>query len=597
MYKPCSILRLLPLVVLIGTLGVAQPAAAQQTVTLSGRVTDTAGNAVSGATVNLEDPGWVGQETDANGNYRLSVSPGTYRLRVWSPRGPLIAQKIERLTISTNTTRNFVLEEGVTLSGQVTANGQPVPWAFLWVVNDEGQEVSFNSANASGHYSLGVPVGTYEVNVHSDDFLGTTIEGVAVTQDTVLNITLDSGVLLEGQVVDDAGQPVPDARVCARLLHAEERWGPGTCSETEFGGGFQLRVPSAEYVVTATPLAPLQPTRRRLEVSREGATDLVLTVSRDPKPFVPDDPPKAALISISSPTADGEVTLTGAAGSVVPHGAVVAITLETGHFTIAQATASGSFTATLFASAGTSILIKADPVGASVTQFLPIPGDESDDILLSNGEQGGDPGALAGLSGTILRVADPPDTGIPIGSAGRSHRESLPAWTFNGSINTQTLAPGDPLRVHGIVRVDSPALRGVNALHINAGLWLIERLSDTDGSSILRRSTFASTFLTPTGLPIEREPGGSVGLNQGRDFPLVKTTSIQAQAEIDLTLPLPPDLPAGYYRPILWFDFPDMPAEYPPSRSILKLLHFAARGSSDEARLPIIRVGSPTPRV
>ena len=30
-------------------------------------------------------------------------------------------------------------------------------------------------------------------------------------------------------------------------------------------------------------------------------------------PFVPDDPPKADLISISPPTADGEVTLTGAA--------------------------------------------------------------------------------------------------------------------------------------------------------------------------------------------------------------------------------------------------------------------------------------------
>ena len=595
MYKPTAILRSLLLVFLFGWLGLVQPASAQQSVTLSGQVTDSAGNAVSGATVNLEDPGWVGQETDANGNYRLSVSPGTYRLRVWSPRGPLIAQKIERLTLSTNTTRNFVLEEGVTLSGQVTANGQPVPWAFLWVVNDEGQEVSFNSANASGHYSLGVPTGTYEVNVYSDDFLGTTVEGVAVTQATVLNITLNAGVLLEGKVVDDAGQPVPDARVCARLLLAEERWGLGRCSETEFEGGFQLRVPPAEYVVTVTPLAPLQPTRRRLEVSREGTTDLVLTVSRDPKPFVPDDPPRAALISISPPTADGEVTLTGVAGSVVPHGVVVAITLETGHFTTAQATADGSFTVTLFASAGTSILIKADPVGASVTQFLPIPGDESDNILLSNGEQGGDRIALAGFSGTILRVADPPDTGVPIGSAGRSHVGSLPTWTFHGSINTQTLAPGDPLRVHGIVRVDSPALQGVNALQINAGLWLIERLSDTDGSSILRTNTFASTFLTSTGLPIEREPGGSADLVQGRDFPLVKTTAVQAQAEIDLTLTLPPDLPAGYYRPFLWFGFPDMPAEHPPNRSVLKHLHSAGRSSETEARLPIIQVGNPAP--
>ena len=82
-------------------------------------------------------------------------------------------------------------------------------------------------------------------------------------------------------------------------------------------------------------------------------------------PFVPDDPPKAALISISAPTAAGEVTLSGAAGSVTPGSAIFAITLETGHFTTAQATDSGSFTATLFAPAGTSVLIKADPVGTA----------------------------------------------------------------------------------------------------------------------------------------------------------------------------------------------------------------------------------------
>lgn len=77
MHKPSSVLRPLVLVFLSGWAGaVAQPAKAQQTVTLSGRVTDSAGQAVPGATVNLEDPGWVGQEMDANGAYRLSVPQG-----------------------------------------------------------------------------------------------------------------------------------------------------------------------------------------------------------------------------------------------------------------------------------------------------------------------------------------------------------------------------------------------------------------------------------------------------------------------------------------------------------------------------------------
>ena len=594
MPKLCTVLRSLVLIFLAGWLGIAAPPAeAQQTVTLSGRVTDAAGNAVSGAKLDLfRLPGriWIDvQNTDGNGAYRFSVPPGTYVLQVVPP-GPFIAQNTEELRLSTHTTRTIVLEAGVTLSGRVTGPaGQPVPWAWLSVSDDEGQEVGFGSANESGYYSLGVPTGTYQIDVYHDDFLDKTVEGVAVSQDTVLNITLGSGVLLEGKVVDDAGQPVPDAQVCAHL--PTEQWWEGFCSNTESAGGFQLQVAPAMYVVTVRPVLPLRQARRRLEIGQAGVTALVLTVSRDPMPFVPDDPPKAALISISLPTADGEVTLSGAAGSVAPQSAVVAITLETGHFTTAQATARGSFTATLFAPAGTSVLIKADPFGTTLAEFLPAAGGESDRTLLSNGERGGDPQSLAALPGTILRVADPPGAGIPIGGAGRRDTFSLPAWTFHGSLNTQVLTPGDPLRVQGTVRVDSSAVQGFDDLQVNISLRL-ERLSDADGSSLLRQNIFASTFLTPTGLPIERHPRWWDEGFPNRDRPFVKTASTQAEAEVDLTLTLPPDLPDGYYRPVLGPYSPDMPRENPPDRSVT----FSDSVSSPhEAHLPIIRVGNPAP--
>ena len=579
MKKLNTVLRPLLLVVLIGWLGVvAQPAEAQQTVTLSGRVTDAAGNAVSGATVNLEDPGWVGQETDANGNYRLSVPPGTYRLRVRPRHGPLISQKIERLRLSTNTTRNFVLEEGVTLSGQVTANGQPVPHPWLWVVNDEGQEVSFNAANASGHYSLGVPAGTYEVNVYSEDFLDTTVGGVEVSQATVLNITLESGVPLEGKVVDDRGAPVPDAQVCAQEPTEVEWW--HFCFQTDPAGSFRLRVPPAVYVVTVRPVFPLHPTRlRRLEVNGEGVTDIVMTVSRQPMPFVPDDPPKAALISISAPTADGEVTLSGAAGAVAPESTVFVSTLNTGHFTTVQAGADGSFMATLFAPAGTSILIKADPFGTTVAQFL--------DAFLADSEAS--PNALAVFPSTILRAADLPGASIPISGAGRVDWEQLPTWTFHGSLNTQTLAPGNPLRIRGTLRVASPALQQVGTLQVNTALRL-RPLSDPDGASLLQAQSSASTLLTHTRLPIEREPMWWVtDLVHYREIPLVKTIATQAEAEIDLTLSLPPDLPAGHYNPILSFDFPDMPSENLTGRQVFPHTFQEPRNVD----LPIVQVGNP----
>ena len=581
MPKQHSLLRSLVLVFLSGWLGItAQPAEAQQTVTLSGRVTDFAGQAVSGAFVSLQRlPGYIwlgGHETDGNGAYRFSMPLGTYRLEVLPRRGPLIPERRE-LTLSTNTTQDIVLESGVTVSGRVTSpEGQPVD-AWLSFHNlDEDQESSWGGANESGRYSLGMPVGTYQINVYHHDFLNPKLEGVEITQDTVLNITLESGVLLEGKAVDDAGQPVPDAQVCVRL-QTERPW-EHTCFQTDPTGGFRLRVPPAVYVLTVTPLAPLQPTRRRLEVGSQGVSNMVLTVGRQPVPFVPDDPPKAALISMSSPTADGEVTLTGAAGSVAPHSVVVAVTLNTGHFTTVQATASGSFSVTLFAPAGTSVLIKADPVGTSVAEFL------ANDL----NQGGGEPVEhISALPGTILRVADPPGMGIPIGGAGRTAYDSFPTWTFHGSIPANTPAPGDPLRVQGTVRVDSPVLQGVNGLQVHATL-ILERLSDPQGSSLLRLDTLGvSTLLTPTGLPIERG-GETPGLSQYQEAPLVKTASTQAEARLNLTLPLPSDVPAGYYHPILRFDFPEMPIENPPK-------HLKRQESLNSVDLPIIKVGNPAP--
>ena len=582
MHQPSSVLRLLLLIVLIGWLGIVQPASAQETVTLSGRVTDVAGQAVPGVPVALlRMPGWIWideQETDGNGAYRFSAPSGTYQIDV-KPHGPLIAQRLEGLSLSTNTTRNIVLETGVTLSGRVTGpDGQPVPHAWLWVVDlDQGDyhEVGFGPANATGHYSLGVPVGTYQINVGSDDFLNPRLEGVGVSQDTVLNITLDSGVLLEGKVVDDTGQPVPDAQVCA------EEAGEGFCTETESGGGFQLRVSPAVYTVAVRPVFPLQQTRRRLEVSGEGVTDLVLRVSRDPTPFVPDEPPKAALISISPPTAAGEVTLRGAAGCVAPGSTVFVSTLNTGHFTTVQATESGSFTATLFAPAGTSILIRADPFGITVARFL-------DEFPKSEEPS---PNILSALPGTILRVADLRGDAIPISGAGKSDWGRFPAWTFHGSIPTHTLTPGNSLRIRGTVRVDSPALQGVGALQVNTDLSL-RPLSDSEGASLLQAKSPTSILLTPTGLPIERQPMPWVtNLAHYQELPLVKTAATRAEAEVNLTLTLPPDLPAGYYSPTLDFFFLDMPGEHPTGRQVFPHTFQAP----DFVDLPIIKVGNPAP--
>src|ERR1700676_3399813 len=121
--------------------------------------------------------------------------------------------------------------------------------------------------------------------------------------------------------------------------------------------------------------------------------------------YSPDSPPRASLIGISAPDSSGHVTITGAPGAVAAGQVVFFVTLETGHAAYTNSAADGSFSATLFAPAGTSVLVKAFP-----------PAELYGAAPFSNVE----PNFLLGPSGTILRVPDSSSVGpgVPFSGAG-----------------------------------------------------------------------------------------------------------------------------------------------------------------------------------
>jgi hypothetical protein len=98
-----------------------------------------------------------------------------------------------------------------------------------------------------------------------------------------------------------------------------------------------------------------------------GPTDQVSSISGRPRlaaseprypVTLPDRPPDASRITVGYPDVQGFTTITGTAGAVVTD-AVVAITcLDTSIVEFFQAQANGSFTATVFAPAGTAVQIK-----------------------------------------------------------------------------------------------------------------------------------------------------------------------------------------------------------------------------------------------
>jgi len=305
--------------------------------------------------------------------------------------------------------------------------------------------------------------------------------------------------------------------------------------------------------------------------------------------------PQAALIHLSEPDAAGRVEVSGRAGAVGGKGMVTLFDLDTGRFGWADAKADGSFHAAL-AALGSSILLRYDPSGTLTRRFL-------DWKSLS-------PGAavnsklLAPLAGVILQVPRPSKLRSPLAFAGGglagfySFAEPLfPSFRFEGAVSGLTFRPGDVLRASGILKIDSPALRRAGAMTANAVLTL-ERLSEADGATLMGNNSYASVYLTPTGLPIERRARFSnEGLEVSHELDLLKESAERAGAAADLALTLPAELESGYYRPHLTFRFKGVPrgsGTEPPAT------HTAREGRREMSSiaLPIIKVGEPsTPRL
>ena len=87
--------------------------------------------------------------------------------------------------------------------------------------------------------------------------------------------------------------------------------------------------------------------------------------------LLPDDPPIASLISVNSPDDNGNVSVVGEPESVQGDVPVILVTMENGAFSSTQSNADGSFEVSgHFAPAGTTIMIKTDPLGISNNRIL-----------------------------------------------------------------------------------------------------------------------------------------------------------------------------------------------------------------------------------
>lgn len=133
---------------------------------ISGQVTDSNGNAVSGASIfawQQNNPGGGQAITNSSGYYKLYVSAGTYTVEGFTPQyGKLTSRSGVTVVTNSSTTVDFaVSSELATISGWINKNSATSTDIDVWVTNGQtGPSINRTRVGTDGSYSIQVPYGS-----------------------------------------------------------------------------------------------------------------------------------------------------------------------------------------------------------------------------------------------------------------------------------------------------------------------------------------------------------------------------------------------------------------------------------------------------
>ncbi len=156
----------------------------QQPGSISGKVTDPSGQAISGATVSYRDGSTT---TNSNGNYTFAgVLVGSYTVTAWASG------------YSTASTQNVSVNSGATTTANLTLTSTATGAISGIVLNSSGAviagaAVSYGGGStttaSNGTYALSnVPVGTYNVTASAAGYQNSTQANVSVTVNTTTTV-------------------------------------------------------------------------------------------------------------------------------------------------------------------------------------------------------------------------------------------------------------------------------------------------------------------------------------------------------------------------------------------------------------------------
>ncbi|KFE72220.1 carboxypeptidase regulatory-like domain-containing protein [Hyalangium minutum] len=196
-----------------------------QDILLNGRVVNSSGQPVANvhlwgsALQNNNSLNELSPLSGADGRFQVRILPDTYSSMLLEPPsgGPYLVTPLPNQTFSANTTKDFVLGDAISLSGQVKfSDGSIAAGVTVYARTPSGSFTYRATTDAAGMYSLQFIPGTYSVGVEftSPGFTGTTLlfSSQSFSTPTTLNLTAND-IQLKGRVVNSSGQPVANVRL------------------------------------------------------------------------------------------------------------------------------------------------------------------------------------------------------------------------------------------------------------------------------------------------------------------------------------------------------------------------------------------------
>lgn len=228
-------------------------------VIVSGTVLDAALQPVVGADLDFDVSSTElrlttpNDNTDNNGVYQVVVPTGVFNITVEPAIADrLVAKRIFSIPVNHDTTVDFSLQAGLSLSGTVSGPGGAVNGCDIDVIDTltlAKLVTPGDKTDAAGFYEVIVPSGNFELHFQppvSSNLASLIKPGVHVGQDTVVNATVQSGVLLQGTVQSSSGGLVDacdidlfNSSTQASVLAAGDR--------TNFNGNYQMIVLTGTY--------------------------------------------------------------------------------------------------------------------------------------------------------------------------------------------------------------------------------------------------------------------------------------------------------------------------------------------------------------